>query len=265
MRVAGAAEDRMSADSITSTSLLDAEARQQALALGGEGASEARALFAPVSAGRNPAFTAKRFFDNFPDRYRECVRMYVAGASQATVARVMGMARNEVAQIVARERASQGVEQVRADLAKRARQAAHLGVERLAELLEESDIGDLQAHHLAQVVRVCVEASELLSGRATQRHEGDGGYSPADAGRLLADLRRGYAERMAETGRAASESGRARVAAPGVAGTAAAAGAGGAGEVDPVAAAVPVVAEGAALDSGAGVESLSSNELGGAL
>lgn len=120
--------------------------------------------------GRNPTFTAARFFEHRPEDYQIAARLRAEGVPIAAVARLLHVSRNTIAAVDRREASSRSVEQYKQEAAASCRHLATLARERLEELLLDPD-SKIPPQALAIMMAVSEDKALLLSGQATSRLE----------------------------------------------------------------------------------------------
>ena len=158
-------------------------------------------LFAAEEAGaegRNPDFTAARFYAARPEAYREIVSLRAELVPIATIARMFKVSRNTVAAIDRRELHRSPVEHLKHSAALSYRHLARIGAEMLREILLDPDSLETfrkSPDKLSVMIAVLEDKAELLTGGATQRVEVVDGPRGSAAQELLA-LAREHAAMM---------------------------------------------------------------------
>ena len=147
---------------LTSSSLLERPEQAQIEGL------EVEAYILP-RCGRNPRFTAARFFSRDPARYRAVVRLSAAYGSH-DIADMLGVSVHTVLQVQSRE--AQSVAQIKDTLARRCLLGARLAAEEiLSRLADPEERRKVPANVLGPWVGILVEKHELLTGGVTARVE----------------------------------------------------------------------------------------------
>ena len=147
-----------------------------------------------LESGRNPQFTARRFFAQYPDKYRLAATLLAEGISCRQVARVLKCSTNTVTAIDREESRSRTVETLKRDAVSRYRTINRLSSERLLEILEDPE-SDVDLKSLAVVLGITQDKIELLEGRPTSRVEsGDVPLSRERLAETLEAIRDAYQE-----------------------------------------------------------------------
>lgn len=120
---------------------------------------------------RNPQFTAATLKKHRPEIYNLIVWMRLQMMPLRHTARVAQVSTNTVQAVDLEIESRSEVETIRKALAGNARYLARLSLERIGEILQERNQGDLDEGKLANLFKHLIEKSELLSGNATERIE----------------------------------------------------------------------------------------------
>lgn len=154
-------------------SLMEPAVRQLELIPSSQFPAERFSEFEKEDKGRNPVFTAARFFTRFPESYREIASLLAEGVPQEHIAEVYRVSTNTISQIAINEAGTEFVEGSRRVAAMHYRHLARLARERAQAILEDPDSKpQLQAVAMSAGI-FDSKAAELSGDIPTQRIEVD--------------------------------------------------------------------------------------------